>query len=217
MLFCWLYTLGGAGTGMNVWAMTTLRFPPHEGYQQMSAHWDATYVALLLVMWFAMMLAMMLPGLMLQVFREPGQWVFSLRFVGEYSLVWLGFSLAAVALQFGVEKAGWLDGMRMWSVSDALSRTLLGFAALSQIWRLANPQSLAGRAQGMNCQTGFCCGFSCLITTGPVMLLLYVGGIMNVYWIFVLTFWAMALKEWPKSRIVPLLTIATCLNLALLA
>jgi len=210
----WLYLLGGAGTGMNIWAMSTPLFPPFDGPGHMSAPWTGLHALRMAGMWWTMMMAMMGPGLIVLMLRQPGRWRFSPGFLVEYALPWLVFSLAATGLQFGLEQAGWLDGMRMWSTNSSLSRVLLALAALSQVWWLMHPDKSPFCVQGGSAESGTHCGISCVGTTGPVMLLLFAGGVMNLYWIAALTLWNMAWKAWPQTRLLPLITLSACLVLA---
>ena len=215
-LCCWLYLLGGSGTGMSAWSMSTMHFPPHETFPQMSVQWGPGYVMLMLAMWFTMMLGMMLPALMLQAYSEQEKWSPPTRFLWEYALVWLCASLAAVALQLSLEKFGMLDGMRMWSVNSVLSYSLLGLAGLSQLWWLLVPKRLLEKTAPEIGSSGYRYGLSCLKATAPIMLLLFVGGVMNIYWISALTVWVIVLKMWPLSRLRPSVTIMICFFLALL-
>ena len=67
MVLTWAYILAGAGTGMNVWAMTTSQLPPPLDLPHMMANWSMSYALAMIGMWWSMMLAMMLPGTMLQI------------------------------------------------------------------------------------------------------------------------------------------------------
>ena len=56
----WVYLLTGAGTGMDPFAMTAW-FPPAQA-RSASLGWTPLYAALMVLMWWVMMIAMMLPS-----------------------------------------------------------------------------------------------------------------------------------------------------------
>src|SRR5688572_28995384 len=58
----WTYVLTGAGTGMSTVAMTTWQFPPPRPATMMAGDWDAGYWLTMLLMWWVMMVAMMIPS-----------------------------------------------------------------------------------------------------------------------------------------------------------
>ncbi len=212
-VLCWLSVLSGVGTGMEPWAMTTLEFTPNRGKPSMETIWSATYAARIFFMWYVMMLAMMLPGALLSAFTRPVEFGWRWFTLNEYAIVWLGFSLVATALQYMMECLNLLDGMYMWSVDKTMSVSILCLVAAFQLPKLFRfKASFLGGAN----RNSLSFGVSCLMSTGPVMGLLYVGGIMNLYWIAGLSIWATIEKYLPHSRIIPTFTIVTCLMLALL-
>ena len=189
---------------MSISAMSTFEFPPPMNRPPMAGAWTAGYWLTMLVMWWVMMVAMMLPSAapMLLLFaairrraREGGAAVSTAWLAAGYLLAWLGFSVAAVVLQFGFERAGLVHGMMMWSLSPWLSVGLLVAAGLYQLtplkqaclshcrtplaflmghWRPGQAGALhMGLVHGIYCVG--CCWF--------LMALLFVGGIMNVVWI----------------------------------
>jgi predicted metal-binding membrane protein len=125
----WLFMLGGAGTGMSIRAMTTWQFPP-PALPSTSQHWSLSYWALMLAMWWVMMIAMMVPSatptilLYARVTRHaqkmglmeaavvPTAW-----FAGGYLLAWFAFSIGAVVLQWSLEQLGLMHVMMMWSLT----------------------------------------------------------------------------------------------------
>jgi predicted metal-binding membrane protein len=209
----WVYLLLGAGMGMSPWAMTSLRYPPLTVSSQMQATWDLAYSLTMLAMWWVMMLAMMLPGLLIQVFREPSNWAFSPRFLVEYAASWFAYSVIATGLQFGFEQAGWLDGMKMWSTSSGFSRSILVVVIAAQLWRLMQPVKSTTRADERMPGSGFDYAQGCLMTTGPTMMLLFVGGVMNLFWIAALAIWACVYKATPQLRAIPIITLVVCIFL----
>lgn len=207
-LLAWWYLLTGAGTEMNIWAMTTWQFPPLESLQPYHQQWSFHYGLLMLIMWWVMMIAMMLPSatpmvlLFARVYRraQAKQQINSSNipvpaFVTGYLLIWLGFSLAAVLLQWMLEHFQVLHGMMMLITEQHLSAGFLIIAGIYQftpikyacLKQCRNPvefischwqQGHVG-ALTMGMQHGLFCLGCCWI----LMLLLFSGGIMNLVWI----------------------------------
>ncbi len=191
---CWVFFLSGAGTGMSVWSMSTLQFPPPANPVPMAGA-ATSYSALLMTsMWWSMMLAMMIPGT-LRHFPGAGgtdaiMTAVQLWFGLGYAAVWMVFSIAATCLQAILVGSGLIDSMTMWSTSDRFSAILLGVAGIYQFTgiktrTLDNCRRSAGRSPGR--LTGIRYGINCLVSSCALMLLLFVGGVMNVYWVILLT------------------------------
>ena len=78
----------------------------------MAPPWTLGYAALIFLMWAIMMVAMMLPSaaptilLVSSVGQGPTLRRWRFHSACGYVLVWTGFSLAATALQFGLDRAG---------------------------------------------------------------------------------------------------------------
>ncbi len=196
-LLSWAWLLSGAGMGIS--AMTTWSFPPGAETMAMPMTWTIGYAALVLTMWSTMMWAMMLPALLLDARRDHWSGPPSADFVAYYMVAWTIFSVAATALQFLANSLGWLDSMRMWSIDRGFSAALVGIATLTQLARLRRAYATAIRAdEERSDRTSY--ALRCLVTTAPVMLLLFVGGVMNLVWIVGLTVWVITQKRWPQSR-----------------
>jgi len=203
----WTFVLAGAGTGMNVGAMTTWRFPPPVA-PLANEPWPAQYWFVMLLMWWAMMIAMMTPSaapmvlLYARVVRraqEQGQMaravVPTAWFVLGYLISWLAFSALAVAAQWTLERIGLMHMMTMWSADKWLSAMLLVAAGLYQLSPFKNVCLRACRSpveflsrhwrQGPAgaLQLGLAHGLYCIGCCGVLMALLFVGGIMNLVWI----------------------------------
>ena len=206
-LLAWVYVIAGAGTGMSTLAMTTWQFPPPVHMPSMDSSWDWSYWTIMLFMWWVMMIAMMVPSaapmilLYAQVHRhaqkqsQQQSMVPTAAFAGGYMVAWLVFSMVAVLLQWGLEQAGVLHTMLMWSTNAVLSGCFLIAAGLyqlsplknvclnhcrspilflSQHWRKTHLGAFRmGLEHGLYCVG--CCWF--------LMALLFVGGIMNLVWI----------------------------------
>ena len=205
----WIWLLVGAGTGMNVWSMSRpALFPGATSMIIEPMPWSAGTWAIMASMWWVMMIAMMIPSaapmilLHARVTRHAqakGELAQGLvpsgSFLLGYLLVWLAFSLAAAALQWFAERLGLLSQPMMWSTSGWLAACLLIAAGLYQLspfkhaclehcrspvvflsghWR-------PGRVGAL--RMGLEHGAYCLGCCWSLMALLFVGGIMNLWWI----------------------------------
>ncbi|MBV6418780.1 MAG: hypothetical protein CMLOHMNK_03740 [Steroidobacteraceae bacterium] len=164
------------------------------------------YAALTLAMWLVMMVAMMTPSvapitlLFARVNRRGDPAAASLRiacFVTGYLGVWLAFSLCATGLQIAWIASGWIDAMGV-SARPLGTASLLFAVGLYQ-WLpvkracLAHCQSPAQfiahahrpEAHGALVM-GLHHGLYCLGCCWALMLLLFVGGVMNLAWIAVI-------------------------------
>jgi predicted metal-binding membrane protein len=206
-ILSWLYLLDGAGTGMSVRAMTTWRFPPPLMPAD-DVGWNVGYALVMLAMWWVMMIAMMVPSatpmilLYARVTRHAqakGQIeaaaIPTARFAFGYLVAWLLFSIAAVALQWALERAGLLQAMTMWSLNKWLSAALLFAAGLYQLSPLKDvclrhcrsPAEFLSRhwrrGQRGAFRMGLDHGLYCVGCCWFLMALLFAGGIMNLVWI----------------------------------
>lgn len=212
----WAFLLFGAGMGMSIDAMSTLTFPPPAHSPSTPGEWSSGHTARIAFMWGVMMIAMMTPGLSVHllagkawrchVIPAAGLVGFTrtARFCAGYFSPWMVYSLAATALQFVLEAAGLLDGMTMWSRSGTMTSAILAAAGIFQMsdlkrrslerckvhWPVTSPFA-----------TGMGLGSCCVIASGPLMLLLFVGGVMNLYWILTLTAIATIEKTLPNPRL----------------
>jgi len=204
----WAYLWQGAGVGMSAIDMTTLSLFPHR-QADVVGEMDSTW-PVVVAMWWVMMIAMMTPsaaplvllyGLVLRRHAVPGQNAYlpSLLLLAGYLSAWLAFSIAAAMLQKALQPAGLLSGMMLWSKSAALSASVLAAAGLYQLsnlkyaclaqcrspvrfltehWRPGRFGSFVlGARHGAYCVG--CCWM--------LMALLFVGGVMNLIWIAMLT------------------------------
>ena len=234
----WWYLLAGAGTGMNIWAMSTWQFPPQASLQPFYQQWSFHYGLVMLVMWWVMMVAMMLPSatpmvlLYARVYRQAQtrQQITSSSipipaFVLGYMIIWLGFSIAAVLLQWMLEQFQLLHGMMMWITHRHLSA---GFLIIAGIYQFApikhaclkqcrSPVEFISRhwqqgnigAFNMGMHHGIFCLGCCWI----LMLLLFIGGIMNLVWIAGLAIIVLAEKQLHFGEIISrLIGILLCMS-----
>lgn len=197
ILLAWAWLFVGAGIDMGAMDM--------GGRQIMfvAPEWSIGYAALIFLMWAVMMMAMMLPSaaptiLLAAALMRPrgGDRIHGQTglFVLGYLLIWFGFSLAATALQWGLDRVGLLSP-EMASGSATLAGLLLIAAGLYQWtpWKQAclvqcrSPfEHLAEywrRGAFGPLQAGAAHGLFCLGCCWVLMALLFVGGVMNLLWI----------------------------------
>jgi predicted metal-binding membrane protein len=223
----WLYLWQGAGMGMAASDMTALALFPHRhpepmaGMGGMPAAW-LTAVA----MWWTMMVAMMTPSaaplLLLygRVLRQHGTaparpaYIAPFFVAAGYLAAWLGFSVAAASAQQLLTASGFLSGMMLWSKSAALSATVLAAAGIYQLSPLkhaclarcrAPVEFLTrywrpGRLGAL--RLGLVHGAWCVGCCWVLMALLFVGGLMNLAWIAVLTLLVLVEKLSPVGPLV---------------
>lgn len=222
----WAYVLAGAGMGMSAFEMTAV--PALSGAMTDMAEaamtpmaWTPGYALLMFVMWWVMMVAMMLPSAapMILMFasitrrqRATGApYAPTGVFAAGYLLAWGAFSLVATGLQWGLERAALLSPM-MASTSTVLGAGLLIAAGVYQLtplkhaclrhcrspidfilhrWRTGGLGALImGLEHGAFCT--ICCWF--------LMALLFVGGVMNLYWIAGLAIFVLLEKTIPTGH-----------------
>ena len=166
--------------------------------------WTPAHAALVFAMWAVMMAAMMLPsasptillyGVIARHHAEDRALVSaSGAFVLGYVAVWATFSLLAVALQFGLEQAALISPI-MGMTSIALAGAVLIATGLYQ-WTPLKQACLRHCRSPLEFITehwrsgvggaflmGFRHGIYCVGCCWLLMLLLFVGGVMNLAWI----------------------------------
>ncbi len=210
IVLAWLATIAGAGTGMDPFAMSGwslgVTLPPAPG-----TTWAPTYWLIAFFMWAAMMVAMMLPSaspmvlLYARVMRKAeGEGGVArpraaiAAFASGYLTIWILFSLLAVLLQWGLERIGVMSAMMSLS-PPLLAGGLLIAAGLYQLTPLKTaclnhcrgPASFLARHWRPGVpgawRMGLAHGAYCLGCCAALMLLLFVGGVMNLVWIAALT------------------------------
>ena len=250
-VLAWVYVVAGAGLGMSAWDMTKLALFPHQQSQDMTPGmdmpdmdmpdmdmpgmdmsamaepgiWGPAIWALMIAMWWIMMIAMMSPSaapavlLYARVHRHAlaqGQDQEKLAptgmFVAGYLLVWLAFSVAAAALYWLLEREAIVSATTMGSQSRWLSGALLIAAGLYQLSPLKNaclshcraPAAFLSRhwrpgALGA-LRAGALHGTYCVGCCWMLMALLFVGGVMNLVWIAALAILVLVEKLLPAGR-----------------
>ncbi|TIM05254.1 MAG: DUF2182 domain-containing protein, partial [Mesorhizobium sp.] len=186
--------------------------------------WGGANWALMIAMWWIMMIAMMSPSaaptilLYARVHRHAlaqGQIQDKLAptgvFMAGYLLVWLGFSVAVTALHWLLEREAFVSATMMSSQSRWLSAIVLIAAGLYQLSPLKNaclshcraPTAFLARhwrphATGA-LRLGALHGAFCVGCCWMLMALLFVGGIMNLVWIAALAILVLVEKLFPAG------------------
>ncbi|TIX06273.1 MAG: DUF2182 domain-containing protein [Mesorhizobium sp.] len=251
-LLAWLYIVAGAGLGMNAWEMTRLALFPHQQTADMTSDmsgmdmsgmdmpgmdmsamamaaepraWGAAIWALMIAMWWVMMIAMMAPSaaptvlLYARVHRHAlaqGQLQDKLAptgvFMAGYLLVWLGFAVAATALHWLLEREAFVSATMMSSQSRWLSGIVLIAAGLYQLsplknaclWHCRAPTAFLARHWRPHAvgalRLGALHGAFCVGCCWMLMALLFVGGIMNLVWVAGLAILVLAEKLFPAGQ-----------------
>ena len=200
VLLCWAWLvptaldMQGEMRGLAAWMM--------------SSHWDLRYFALIFGMWVVMMIGMMLPSaapallLYARIVRSDVRLPAPLRrvyiFASGYLLAWCGFSLIATLLQWRLATASALTPM-MQVHSVALGAAMLVIAGIYQMTPFKRRCLAQCRSPATFISThwrpgatgalrlGWRHGLYCLGCCWALMLLLFVGGVMNLAWIAAIT------------------------------
>jgi predicted metal-binding membrane protein len=225
-----LVAISVAGWGLLAWLALDMDSSLARLTMPMSPDWSAANVLAVWAMWSVMMVAMMLPAalpMMLtfaQVARRNGQPVRTQAFVAAYALVWLGFGAAGSAAQWALQRLDGLSPMAVSSSSALLSAVLLVLAGIYQFSPLKRVCLRSCRTPlafllgdwrpgvGGAFVMGLRHGALCLGCCWALMLLLFVGGVMNVAWVAALAVAVAIEKLAPVGE-----QVATLLGLALVA
>jgi predicted metal-binding membrane protein len=212
VFLAWSYILLGAGVDTAM-AM---------GGAMMPMPWTLTTVRVMLVMWIVMMAGMMLPSAapMILLFaainrQHPGalRYRATALFAAAYLVVWAAFGIVATGAQWRLDQARLLSPT-MATGSTILAGALFMIAGAYQLTPLKqaclrqcrSPLDLLTRywrggalgAFGMGLRHGFFCLGCCW----AVMLLLFVAGLMNVFWIAALALFVLAEKLVPAGGMI---------------
>jgi predicted metal-binding membrane protein len=225
-----LATVSGIGMSMSALEMTRMaRAPglsalglgdPMPG--MVSASWTGAYALAMLAMWWTMMLAMMLPSAVPMILQftaierlkeNHGQALSPYIFASGYIVAWGGFSLAAVALQWLLSEGHLLSPMLLTDSRWLAALLLVG----AGVWQLS---PLKARCLTV-CQTpvpflvrywrqgplrmGLLHGGYCIGCCWALMLLLFYGGVMNLYWVLGLAILVLVEKLLPVGDKIALL------------
>ena len=183
--------------------------------------WSTADFGYMFVMWAVMMVAMMLPSVTPMIFlygrvrakreSEGRMYAPTAAFVGGYLLAWVGVSLLATLVNWGLHSGGALSSM-MGRITPATGGIMLvaagifqwtplkhacldhcrsPLAFLTQNWR---DGILGATAMGLH-HGAYCLGCCWLL-----MALLFVLGVMNLPWVALLTVIVLAEKLLPRGE-----------------
>lgn len=218
------FIVGGGGTGMSVIGMAARTGPAGAllaGIPEMvsAVRWSPGYALVVFVMWWLMMIAMMVPSAAPTILlygslnRSQGRWA-PLHFVFGYLTAWAAFSLIATATQGTLAAFGLISPMFMTLVTPWLSAAILIGAGFYQLTPLKaacldhcrgpiealTRHRRTGRAAAF--RMGLLHGGYCLGCCWALMSLLFVGGVMNIWWILGITLYVAIEKLVPgKDRL----------------
>jgi predicted metal-binding membrane protein len=206
---------------MGMTALDMTQMAKHGTTMMMPAVWTVNYAILMFFMWWIMMVAMMLPSAapMILFFaavnarqRDIGDTnIATFVFAFGYLATWAVFSIIAVALQWSLQHRGLLSPVLVGTSTNLAGGLLLAAGVyqltpiktaclricrsphvfLSSRWQPGAKGALRmGIAHGAYCAG--CCWF--------LMLLLFVGGAMNLYWIIGLALFVLVEKLTPVGH-----------------
>ena len=234
-LMAWAWLLAGANMGMDPLVSLSpipARDPHMPGMIMEGAMpWSAERFVLTLSMWWVMMVAMMLPSaaptillyVRAAVLRQAEVRPSPDSFLAGYLVVWGSFSLFATILHLLLDRVGLLVPNLMASQSRWLSVTILFAVGLYQLSpfknvclrQCRNPAQFlsrhyrSGRLGAL--RMGLLHGAFCVGCCWLLMALLFVGGVMNLLWIALLTMIVAAEKLLPSGRFISLATGLACI------
>lgn len=214
----WWYLLSGAGMPADISSMAAMDMPMG---MNMSQPWTLRYAALVFIMWWVMMIAMMLPSAtpMILLFgmmnrRQASRGTASVSsaiFALGYLGVWGAFSLLATTLQWQLERLALLSPA-MVATSAVLGGLILIGAGVYQLtpFRDACLQSCRGPVDFFArfwspgvagaWKMGLRHGLFCLGCCWMLMALLFYGGVMNLYWVIGLALYVLIERFIARSR-----------------
>ena len=207
------------GAGMEMSALQMTKPMRHMGAGQYTP-WTASYGITMFLMWWVMMIAMMLPSASPTILlaaalnrrsrADTSPYGSTAMFCIGYLLAWALFSLAAVAAQWWLESNNHLS-MHLETLGSSLTGGLLIVAGLWQLTPLKaaclrhcrSPAEFLvhNRRPGtmgplyMGAHHGAYCLGCCWFLMG----LLFVGGVMNLYWIIGLAVYVFLEKVMPMG------------------
>jgi predicted metal-binding membrane protein len=228
ILLAWVYIVWLADDmEMGGMDMTGFRMIPAGSGLMMpvDAPWHAIEFAFVFAMWAVMMIGMMTPSatplvlLYARVGRQASAqqqpFAASAFLAGGYLLAWTAFSLIATLSQWAVERMGLLTPS-MASASGAFGGLILVAAGLYQWTPLKDvclrqcqfPLQFIQRHGGFRADAigsltlGARHGVYCVGCCWVLMALLFVGGVMNVFWIALISIFVLAEKVVPVRRLI---------------
>ena len=228
ILLAWAYIVWLADDmEMGGMDMTGFRMiPAGKGLMMpVDAPWHTIEFAFVFVMWAVMMVGMMMPSVapLILLYARVGRqaaavhqpFATSAFLAGGYLSAWIVFSFAATIAQWAVERQGWLTPA-MSSESNTFGGLTLIAAGLYQWTPLKDsclrqcqfPLQFIQRHGGFRADAigslklGARHGVYCIGCCWMLMTLLFVGGVMNVFWIALISIFVLTEKVVPVGRLI---------------
>jgi predicted metal-binding membrane protein len=219
-----VYTVTGVGMNMSALEMTTMANSPDMPMKiGQSMGWTAAYAILVALMWWIMMIAMMTPSaaptlLLFAALKHHGKDKQDTAFhsgllLAGYLLIWAVCSVIATFLQWGMETLGLISTAMMTINSKLFAGTIFLCAGLYQFSGLKNaclkhcrsPAYFLSENRRSGPYGAFMMGAHhgvyCLGCCWALMALLFVGGVMNLYWIVGLALYVLVEKTLPFGHV----------------
>lgn len=197
--------------------MKTLDTTALDGPVTMSPQpWTVITLVLMLVMWWVMMVGMMIPSaapmiliyarVQRQKLPDENPVLRTILFMTGYLVVWLGFSVIATLSQWGLSEAALLSPM-MVGTSEYLAAVFFATAGLYQLTpfkqaclvRCRSPIQFLSTSwkQGNRgaLRMGLHHGAYCVGCCWVLMALLFVGGVMNLFWVAIIAVFVLVEKS----------------------
>jgi|SRR5579859_5196899 len=228
ILLAWAYILWLADDmEMGGMDMTGFRMIPSGRGLMMpvEAPWQAIEFAFVFVMWAVMMVGMMMPSVapLILLYARVGRqalaqqqpFAASAFLAGGYLLAWIAFSLLATLAQWAIERIGLLTPAMAGASTTVAGLTLIA-AGLYQwtplkgacLRQCQSPLQFIQRHGGFRADAigalalGARHGIYCVGCCWVLMTLLFVGGVMNVVWIAVISIFVLLEKVVPAGRLI---------------
>ena len=204
LLSC-LYTVFGVGMNMTALEMTAMSGMRDMPGAAVPGQWSIGYAVLVFLMWWVMMVAMMLPSVSPTVLLYSAMMRHSSNeqqlpevagaFLSGYLGTWAVFSLFATVTQWWLESIGTVSPTMMTLIDTIPVALVLIAAGVFQFTPLKDaclshcrsPAEFLTRRRRDGSTGAFIMGLEhgtyCLGCCWFLMALLFVGGIMNLYWI----------------------------------
>lgn len=175
--------------------------------------WTPGYAIVIFVMWWLMMVPSASPVVLLYgaLHRDRGAWP-ALEFLLGYLAVWAGFSVAATLIQGALSAGGLVSAMYMNLATTYLAAAVFIGAGLYQLSPLKaacldfcrSPVEALTRHRRSGHAAAFRMGLIhggyCLGCCWALMALLFVGGVMNIWWIVGIALYVAIEKLAPGGR-----------------
>jgi len=185
--------------------------------------WSGQQFLMMFLMWVVMMVAMMVPSIvpMVLVFamvngqrrKQARAYVSTVFFLLGYLIVWTAFSLLMTFLQEWLQASAFISEHMVLN-NPTLNGSILILAGIFQCSSFKNKCLTHCRSpfdfimtdwregRGGAVMMGLRHGMFCLGCCWLLMLLLFVGGVMNIMWIVFLTVFVLGEKVFPYGRLI---------------